>query len=242
MGITTDLNINIVPISPQLKDVLDYFKKHVKLDLNCHHLGTVKKFNAADQTATVEINYQKAYQTTENGVQSIRTESYPLALQCPVVILGGGDGYLSFPIEEGHECLLLFNDRDIDNWFNGSSNSPPKTGRLHSFADAVALVGLRSKAKVIEDYQGEAVRFYYKGKMIEVFDSKVLVTLSENVTLELNSIGKLKINNSTGEFVSILDSLLKDIQSATTNTLLGAQPLIMPTFAANLLEFESFKE
>jgi hypothetical protein len=48
------------------------------------------------------------------------------------------------PIQEGDECLVLFNDRDMDNWYSGSSSSGVATPRLHSFSDGIILVGLSS--------------------------------------------------------------------------------------------------
>lgn len=147
-------NINLIPSQdPGLRDALDYIKKELKLELNCHHIGTIKAFNPLVQTAVVSINYVKTFlQLEDTGLTSVTTQSYPILLDCPVICLGGGLASLTFPILPGDECLLLFNDRDFDNWYNGSSSSAPATPRLHAFSDAIALVGVRSLANSLPDY------------------------------------------------------------------------------------------
>lgn len=235
-------NINLVPNEPHLKDLLDYFGKQLKLDFNCHHVGTIESFDETDQTAKVTINYVKTFlQIDDIGDQVVRTSSYPVLVSCPVVCLGGGGGALTFPISAGDECLLLFNDRDIDNWFAGSSNSAPATGRLHAFTDAFALVGIRSMPNVLASYSTNSVVLKYHDVKIELFSDKVLITLVSGVTFEYNSSGKLKITNQTTEFVDILNTLFTDIQNGLVTTMLGPEPLQMPTFAADLAKFQSFK-
>ncbi|CAK9250669.1 unnamed protein product [Sphagnum jensenii] len=46
------------------------------------------------------------------------------------------------PIAQGDQCLILFNDRSIDNWFTSGQVQPLASSRLHSFSDGIALVGL----------------------------------------------------------------------------------------------------
>lgn len=152
---TPPLNLNAVPNEPTLSDLLDLLKKEIFLDLNCHHIGTVQSFNSANQTVTATINYTKTLfelnQTT--GLYQAVQVNYSPVLSCPVVILSGGPAHLTMPIAKGDECLLLFNDRDIDNWFANSTTTQPNASlRLHAFTDAIALVGLKSTRNVISGY------------------------------------------------------------------------------------------
>ena len=150
----SNLPITQAPAEPKLKDVLDAAKKDIFLSLNAHHIGTVQSFNAGNQTATATINYKKTYYQLDaaTGLYEPVLVDYPIMTDCPVIVLGGGAGALTFPIQQGDECVVLFNDRDMDNWFNGSPGGPVATPRLHSFADAIVLVGLRSLGNVLADY------------------------------------------------------------------------------------------
>ena len=235
-------NLNLLPSNVDLKTLLDYWGKQLKLEFNCHHVGTIQSFSSVTQTATATINYTKAFQEIDSvGALNMTSQSYPVLIDCPCLVLGGGGAYLSFPISSGDECLVLFNDRDFDNWYAGSTGAPPATPRLHSYPDAIILVGLRSLSNVILDYDTAALTLYYKENTIKIASDKVTVDLSATTSLELTESGSLAITNATGEFVSALAQLFSDIESATTNTIFGPQLLIMPTFTTDLAVFNSFK-
>lgn len=214
-------NINTIPNEPELKDLFNYFAKEIKLNFNCHHVGTITSFNSANQTAQATINYKKTFlQIDSVGDTSVIPKNYPQLIDCPVICLGGGSGCLTFPIQAGDECLVLFNDRDFDNWFNGSSSAVPNTSRLHAFADAIILVGLRSLANVLVDYDANATALRFGPNSVKIFEDKTVINLAEaGVSLEINSEGHFKVTNNTGEFVNALITFL---QSATA----GGFPLV----------------
>ena len=235
-------NINYQPNEFELADILNLWKKQLKLEMNCHHIGTIQAFNPVTQTAQATVNYTKSFlKFTGTGNTTITTPSYPMLIDCPCIVLGGGGGALTFPIQAGDECLILFNDRNFSAWYNGSSSSPPPTGSLHSFSDAIILVGLRSLSNVLVDYATDAVTLQYSGNTIKIMADSVLVNLAPDVSLELSSTGTLQVNNSVGELIASLYQLMTDIQNATTNTMFGPQPLIMPTFTTDLAVLDSFK-
>lgn len=139
---------------PALKDVLDLYKKQTMLELSCHHLGTIQSFNSTTQTVQVTVNYKKTYfKFDQNSQQYVSFKvDYPILADCPLVILGGGSARITFPVVQGDQCILLFNDRDIDAWYNGSTSSPNQTPRLHSISDAIALIGPNNLNTVLSDY------------------------------------------------------------------------------------------
>lgn len=130
----------------ELSDVLGEWQRGVFLALKCHHIGTIVSFNAILQTAKVNVNYPRTViQTNEKtGGQDRISRAYPPLSDVPVVFLGGGNGSLTFPVTPGDECLILFNDRAIDTWLSGGGYASLPSNRLHSFSDAIALVGIRS--------------------------------------------------------------------------------------------------
>ena len=140
---STTTPFNLVVTNPQLRDLLDLLKKEIMLSLNCHHLGTVQSFDAANQTAVISVNYKQSHiKKLPNGTYGEVLVDYPLLLDCPVVALCGGTTALTFPVQQGDQCIVLFNDRDIDAWFSNNTTSAPPTSRLHSISDGIALVGL----------------------------------------------------------------------------------------------------
>lgn len=254
----TQIPQNIIPIdTPSLKDVLDIFKKDLLLGLNCHHLATIQSFDETRQTVQATINYKKTYfEPDKTGNYIAVLVDYPVLVDAPIITLGGGNGVITFPIGVGDQCIVFFNDRDMDNWFQGNNSAANPTARLHSFSDALVLVGPISQANLIPNYDTDRASFRTKSgdTSVSINDSEVKLKLSENtltltsdkllvtlgssgVSFELNTSGKLKINNVSSEFVAALVKLFEDIASGT---ILGL-PLVMPTFGTDLAKLESFK-
>jgi hypothetical protein len=233
---------NQVPNDPSLKDYADLLKKDIMLNTNCHHLATVESFNPLTQTATATINYKKTYFKPVLGtdVYEPYLVDYPVLIDSPVIFPGGGIGAITFPVSKGDECLVLFNDRDIDNWFNGSSSSPVATPRLHSFSDALILVGVRSLANVITNFSSNNIELRTKSGLskVAVNESEIMIDVGvAGIQLTVSSEGKIKITNPNGEFIA---SLLQLLQTAFTITMLGNQPLVFDPVTLAIVE--SFKD
>ncbi len=179
---------NLIPNEPSLKDLLDLLQKQILLSLSCHHIGTVQSFDATKQTATATINYKKTRFVLDatTGLYDPVLDDYPILVDCPVIVLGGGNAALTFPIEQGDECLVLFNDRSIDKWFSGGMGAAVATPRLHSFSDGLILVGLRSLPNVLEDYDTERAVLKNGSTMVGV--SSTLVKIANNTTTLLQVI------------------------------------------------------
>ena len=70
-------------------------------------------------------------------------ESLPVLSDVPVIFPRSGQFFISFPVAAGDYVLLVFNERNVDN-FEASqlgSEVDPQDFRLHSLADAVAFPG-----------------------------------------------------------------------------------------------------
>jgi hypothetical protein len=227
----TPQNNNLIPTQARLKDLLDYFGKYLKIQFNCHHIATIQTFDPLTQTATVTINYSKTFLQADKGIISTALNQYPPIDDVPVIFLGGGDANLTFPVGVGDECILLFNDRDIDNWFSGSTSTPPNTARLHSFTDAVALVGLRSLANVIKNFDMARAVLRKGSAMVGVGAGGGSLVKIANATLTL---GTLLQNLSTQleNLTSQLQTLTTDIAAITVICAAPSNPSSIPVNSA----------
>lgn len=209
----SSLPFNLIPTQPALVDALNLFKKDILLNLACHHVGTIQSFNATLQTCTATVNYPKTYFTLNKatGLYSPTLVSYPLLLDVPVIALGGGKAALTMPVTTGDECLLVFNDRDINNWWSGGAGAAVATPRLHSLADGIAIVGLRSIGNALANF--DTVRAVLRGASavvgVNTSNSKVLVT---NVAPS-GSGGVFTYSATLG---TILQQLTTQLQNLTT--------------------------
>lgn len=205
------ISLNQLPSEPSLKDLMDAVKKDIFLSLNCHHLGTIQSFNSATQTATATINYKKTvFQLNRStGLYDGVLVDYPILIDCPVIFLGGGSSFLTFPIAVGDGCLVLFNDRDIDNWYQGSSTSGCATSRAHSMSDGIIVVGLRSKAASLED-----------------FDTDRPVLQNETAKVALGS-SLIEISNDVTDLKAVLQDLISAVNGLASVIATGI-PIVAP--------------
>lgn len=161
-----------------LRYLLDLIKDEVKREINCHSIGTIQTFDPVTATATVSFNYKKVLRGA-SAIDPNSTSStdviieYPQLVRVPIIVLGGGGAYTTYPISKGDTCLLLFCDRDIDLWLElGSVQSAPNTPRMHDLSDAVALVGLNPVTKPIPNYSINSVMTVF-GQVVMMFTNMI---------------------------------------------------------------------
>lgn len=65
--------------------------------------------------------------------------SRPQVASIPVLVLGGGDLMLSFPLKAGDLGWIVANDRDISLFLQTYTQTPPNTARMANFADAMFI-------------------------------------------------------------------------------------------------------
>lgn len=139
------------PNKPTLATLLDTFAHALLKNLNCVKVGEIQDYSAggANQvpTATVLIAQQQVTSISSTGVKTLA--EYPLLVSVPVYFMGGGGLTFTFPVKAGDECLVLFNDRNIESWVASGAGQPPNTSRLHDLSDGICLVGLRSDPRAL---------------------------------------------------------------------------------------------
>lgn len=176
---------------------------------NCHTIGTIVNFYPATQTADISINLLKIIINDPSPNVVI---PYPNLISCPVVILSGGGGALTFPIVPGDTCLVMFNDRDMDAWFATGQTAVPNTNRIHDLSDGIALVGINSLAKSLAGYLTTGVKLLYKTANVELLQTSAQLNLGSNtVAVE----DKIKIAVGVNTLLAALDSLCSALISAT---------------------------
>ena len=131
-------------------------KTEIFAGFTCHQVGKIESINPAGPVATVSLLIQRVVFNLEQGIgaglQLTPTiVDYPVLVDVPVFVLSGGGAVITCPVESGDDCLVLFNDRDIDNWFATGAPAQPLTARMHHLSDGLALVGWRSEAQPDHD-------------------------------------------------------------------------------------------
>ena len=214
--------------NPEMIDLLNLHKENIMNSLNCHAIATIQSYSAVSKTCTATIVYKKTVikKNLINNRYEDALQEYPLLIKCPVVNSSGGTAGVRFPVKKGDVALILFNDKDINNWFLGKqSNGATATKRTHHFSDGVALVGLFSQNDAEKNYNS---LFVDKDKTV-LFDGGLRVVLSNN---------KLKITNKPTDIDTLgmlLQELITNLNLAITSlTVAGVAPVVPGIAAVNV--------
>ena len=109
-------------------------KKEILSSLHCALPGTVETFDPETGMASVRPALK---QKQRNGTGEACT--MPLLHDVPVFMP------VSFEVNPGDACLLIFADCDIDAWFESGGAEVPRSGRQHSLSDAFAFIGFKPR-------------------------------------------------------------------------------------------------
>lgn len=117
--------------------------------LNCVKIGRIIKFYTEDKTADVEILTK---QKKEDG----SFQNISILKKC--LVLGNK---ITTPILEGDDVVVLFNDYDLNSYFETGTAQEPYSTRKHDLSDGIVLMGLNSLVNAIQ-YDNSAICLNYE--------------------------------------------------------------------------------
>jgi hypothetical protein len=109
----------------------------------------VEAFDPVTQLARVKPLLRESFEA-EDGAEV--SESLPVISDVPVQFPGAGGFVLTFPVKAGDPCWLVFSDRALDKWIASGAEVDPVDLRRHNLSDAVAMLGVRSKAGALAEF------------------------------------------------------------------------------------------
>lgn len=172
------------------KSLINLFENAVKVvfsTLHCIKIGEIQSFDKQNQTATVKILHKKI---NEFNLNERELNDYSLLEQVPIVVMGGGGTYITHPIKQGDQCLLLFNDYELDGWWSSGEGRPSYFSRNHDISDAIAIVGLNSLLSLIQNYSDFLELHFSDSSKITIGDTVEIVNTQTNVS------GNLTVNQA----------------------------------------------
>lgn len=178
----------------QIRELVD----RVLLEMCTAIPAVIEDFYPETQTADVTPAIQyRTYIDDEKGVITL-----PKIINVPVLVTGAtSSGFvLTYPINSGDDCLLVFSQRAIDNWHELGGVQPPESGgvscRHHNLTDAIAIVGLRSLVDVVTNWRmdGIELRNVDGDHRVTVRDSDVSM-VTPNGTFTVNTDGDMLLVN-----------------------------------------------
>lgn len=169
-------------------------------NINTSIPGTIQTFDQATQIATVTPNI-RAIENKMDGTTT--TVQLPDLIQVPCVFpYSTTTGFaLTFPIEKGDQCLLIFAQRSIDNWQEFSRVQDPaesKFPRAFSLSDAIAIPGLIPKPNAIQSWQNDGIELRNTDRSVHIKVERDNIELSKDTaTIKLKSDGTISCETGT---------------------------------------------
>lgn len=143
----------------------------------------------------------------------------PAIHSVPLQVLRLGGFVIAAPAAPGDVVILQFADASLERFLTDGNGDPvdPQDYRRRHLSDAIAMPGI--------DPNRADQAFATGGDL-------VIGRSSTGVQIRVKANGKLSIANTTADLLGIIDNLAAALQSATTLTALGAQPLDAATQTA----------
>lgn len=190
--------VSIQTRSGEMPEVMTSISEAVNSLLRVSMPGIIQSFDPNTVTAVVQPAIR--YVEMENSGKTI-TKAYPLLVDVPVIFPRGGGCTLTFPIQPGDECLIVFADRCIDFWWQSGGIQEPVDGRMHDLSDAFCIPGPMSQAKKIGGISTSAAQ-------LRTDDGAAFVEVAAGHNITVTTPGKLTATASGGAEITAPEIVL----------------------------------
>lgn len=159
--------------------------------------------------------------TVQPAVSRYDSFADPAIPDVPLLFPRWATGQMTWPVEAGDPCLIVFGDRSLDEWSSsGGRQSSPADPRTHDLTDAVAIpVGLGGAAA------GRAEDF------------SLQVTSGGNTAeVRVQGNGRVAIGNASGELIDLVSQLCSLLEGALILSVdpVSHQGQLLPAAAATV--------
>ena len=160
----------------------------------------IEKYDEATQKANVAPLLKKKYKFEDEPVDLPVITSVPV--QWPSA--NGGAAFIHLPLKAGDLGWVVFAERSIDTYLAGEGDSvSPEDPRHHNLSDAVFIPG----------------GLPFK-KALSISSPDNMILKNNNMTIEIDPSGKIKIKGAAQELLTVLDSFMTNVIGA--NVLVGS--------------------
>ena len=163
--------------------------KSALVDLHTALPGFIVEFDPETQRASVQVGIRRV--PRKDRLDEVVTPiTIPTIQNVPVVFQRGGGFCMTFPVQPNDECLLIFSERELDEWQTNGGVVTPKQTRKHNYTDAIAIVGLSSLPNTIQNFNTSAVEMSNSSGSVKTTFSETQIQWNvDAVTMTLNSTG-----------------------------------------------------
>lgn len=171
--------LNVFELAGGQEDVYEKLIGESMFRTRCMIPGIFQKYNPSNNTAEIQPAIRERV-IEENG--AVKYQQIPLLINVPVVFPSTSNASITFPINKGDECLVIFSDLSIDNFWEKGNVQNPVEVRRHDLSDGIAIPCRLSLPKTKTVNQGALV-VSYGSSSISLGSSVVVKTGDRTVDL-----------------------------------------------------------
>lgn len=148
--------------------------------------GIIESFDAVEQVAIIQPAIRERIIDPDGNLSFVEL---PLLLDVPIVIPHAGSFYLTFPVQQGDECLVIFADMCIDAWWANGGIQNQVEKRRHDLSDAFAILGCWSQPNRLSNYNQSAAQLRNKAgtSYIQLSDNEIDIV---SATVKINGVAR----------------------------------------------------
>lgn len=199
-----------------LISALEALRENINYNLNCVKVAIVDTFYPENLTVSCKVANKRLLSLKDDGNQVL--QDYPL-IYAKVHYMGWGNTGITYPITQGMEGILLFNDREMETWFSTGQSGTLAYDRCHNLSDAIFICGVRSLPNMIE-LVADCFNIFYKNTYIRLLESTIEVNGDTTLTGNFTQTGNITQTGSTTSSGTITGASLVD-QSGATGTFIS---------------------
>lgn len=174
--------------------------KKVNFNLRCCIPGVIQQYDPKTNTASIQPAIREEIVNEDNTVQYM---NLPILVNVPIIFPSCSIGSIKMLLKKGDECLVLFSDLSIDNFWKYANVQNPIEVRRHDLSDGIAIPCVLSQPNT-KPFNGTGVEITSGESKISI--TKDGITFSDqNGTITLKQIIKLLSHvhqDSTGKLTS----------------------------------------
>ena len=112
--------------------------------------GTIKSIDWRDGSPYASVELGVLGRIIDSG-QNVTFTPMPVIQDCPVIFPRGGGYSLTFPLQAGDRCLVLFSARSIDEFMSQGKAAPAHDLRMTDLSDGFVLAGLMTQKNPLKN-------------------------------------------------------------------------------------------
>lgn len=168
-----------------LSDWLAFCVKQVIKDLFICLPGIVQSYNAESKRAVI---LPAVKQVMTDG----KIVNYPTLFDVPVMFPSGGGFSITTPLTQGDAVLVIFSQRDIEDFKGSYKNTTPRQDQICGLKDGIALAGFGELSTNLATSDGISIQNKTATSFVTVENNKITVTAP---TVEINSSQQLQVTS-----------------------------------------------